>query len=247
MKLTLSEPGYLKDSIGIISELVNEARFKITGEGIELVAMDPANVAMVIYKLLSSCFTEYQLDGDVEIAINLANLKQILKRTKSNDLLTLEFGGDNQLKITLQNKQKRTFSIPIIELEEKEQKVPSLEFPAQIKMNSSMLVDSIEDVGIVAESVNFLAEKGMFTVKAEGDLSKATIDIPADEHTSIMMDTDRAKAKYSIEYLKKMITGSKLTDNVEVHFNQDYPLKLSYKVEDKVLLSFILAPRVEND
>ena len=54
MKLTLAEPKYLKDSISIISELVNEASFKITPEAIELVAMDPANVAMVIFKLLSS-------------------------------------------------------------------------------------------------------------------------------------------------------------------------------------------------
>ena len=29
MKLTLAEPNYLKDSVSIISELVNEASFKI--------------------------------------------------------------------------------------------------------------------------------------------------------------------------------------------------------------------------
>ena len=37
MRLTLTEPKYLKDSISIISELVNEARFKVTKESIELV------------------------------------------------------------------------------------------------------------------------------------------------------------------------------------------------------------------
>ena len=247
MKLTLAEPTYLKDSIAIISDLVNEARFKITPDGIELVAMDPANVAMVIFKLLSSCFTEYKLDSDVEIAINLANLKQILRRIKGNDMLTLEFAGENKLSIILQGKQKRTFSIPIIELEEKEQKVPALEFPAQIKMQSSVLNDSIEDASIVAESVNFIAEKNLFTIRAEGDLSKASVDIPADADTTILLDIDKAKAKYSIEYLKKMITGSKLSDVVEVNFNQDYPLKIEYKVKDKVLLAFILAPRVEHD
>jgi len=74
MKLSLAEPKYLKESITIISELVNEARFKLTSEGIELVAMDPANVAMVIFKLFSSCFTEYDVKKDTEIAINLSNL-----------------------------------------------------------------------------------------------------------------------------------------------------------------------------
>ena len=44
-----------------------------------------------------------------------------------------------------------------------------------------------------------------------------------------------------------MMNAGKLSDNVEIFFNQDYPLKLEYKVMDKLLLSFILAPRVEND
>ena len=58
MRLTLAEPKYLKDSISIISELVNEAKLKISKDGIELVAMDPANVAMVIFRLLPTAFTE---------------------------------------------------------------------------------------------------------------------------------------------------------------------------------------------
>ena len=57
MRLTLAEPKYLKESVSIISELVNEARFNINQDAIELVAMDPSNFAMVIFKLLSSAFT----------------------------------------------------------------------------------------------------------------------------------------------------------------------------------------------
>ena len=99
MRLALAEPKYLKDSISIISELVNEARFKITPNAIELVAMDPANVAMVIFKLLSSSFTEYDVKKETELAINLLNLKQILKNTEilslnSEEAKMLVKGGD---------------------------------------------------------------------------------------------------------------------------------------------------------
>ena len=38
---------------------------------------------MVIYKLLSSTFTEYVVEKDVEIAINLGNLKQIMRRIEA--------------------------------------------------------------------------------------------------------------------------------------------------------------------
>ena len=85
-------------------------------------------------------------------------------------------------------------------------------------------------------------------MKAEGDLSKAFIEIKADDVTAIKTESDeKFKSKYSLEYLKKMIAGSKIADDVSIYFNKDYPLKLEYKTVDKVMLSFILAPRVEND
>ncbi len=247
MKLTLAEPTYLKESITIISDLVNEARFKITKDALELIAMDPANVAMVIFKLLSSAFTEYNVKEDSEIAINLGNLKQILRRAKANDMVTLEI-AENKLRIQLKSNTTRTFNIPIIELEEKEQKVPDLKFPVNISMPCSQLNESVEDAGIVAESLSFEAEQKKFNILAEGDLSQVKIEIPADDATKIDVEgSSKIKSKYSIEYLKKMIGASKLTENVDLHFNKDYPLKLEYKELDKLMLSFILAPRVEND
>ena len=247
MRLTLAEPSYLKESITIISDLVNEARFKVTPNAIELVAMDPANVAMVIFKLLSSCFTEYDVEKDTEITINLSNLKQVLRRASPKDMLTIEL-EENRLKITLKSSTTRTFNLPIIELEEKEQKVPDLKFPVTIKTSSSILNEAIADVDIVGESVTFIAEPKKFTLHAEGDLNQAKIEIKEDEATKINTNSDeKVKAKYSIEYLKKMINGSKLSDEVTIQFNKDYPLKLEYKTVDKVMLSFILAPRVESD
>ena len=241
MRLTLAEPSYLKESISIISDLVNEARFKVTPDAIELVAMDPANVAMVIFKLLSSCFTEYDVRKDTEIAINLSNLKQVLRRASPKDMLTLEISDENRLKITLKSSTTRTFNLPIIELEEKEQKVPDLKFPVTVKTSSSVLNEAIADVDVVGESVAFIAEPEKFTLQAEGDGWW-------DDITKVSTNSDeKVKAKYSIEYLKKMISGSKLSEDVIIQFNKDYPLKLEYKTVDKVMLSFILAPRVEND
>jgi proliferating cell nuclear antigen len=248
MKLILAEPKYFKDSITIISELVTEAKFKVNSNGLELIAMDPANVAMVIFKMLSSCFTKYEVSEETELSINLNNLRQILKRAKADDVLTLETTEDNKLKIEMRSNTTRSFSIPTLEIEDKDQKVPELTFPLSVEMDSGQLTESIEDVSVVAESVTFLGEKTQLLVKAEGDLSKALIEIKPDDHTVIKTDSeDKFKAKFSLEYLKKMIAGSKLSDRVFLNFNTDYPLKMEYRIVDRLSLSFILAPRVDND
>ena len=247
MKLTLAEPKYLKDSISVISELVNEARFKINSDAMELVAMDPANVAMVIFKLLSSSFTEYDVKQPVDLSINLGNLKQILRRAKPSDMLSLEL-EENKLKVQLKGATTRTFSLPLIDTEDKEQKIPELSFPITITTPASMFNDAVDDVDIVAESVSFVADNKKLSVVAEGDLSRAHIEIMADDSTKIeAANMDKIKSKYSIEYLKKMMGGSKLADIVTIQFNKDYPLRIEYKAIDRAMLAFILAPRVEND
>ncbi|MEM4282307.1 MAG: proliferating cell nuclear antigen (pcna) [Candidatus Woesearchaeota archaeon] len=247
MRLVLADSSILKDSISIISELVNEAKFRISKDGLELVAMDPASVAMVIFKLLSSGFSEYSIDKEHHIALSLGNLKQILKRSGANDTIVLELSPDNKLLIELRGESRRVFSIPIVDFEEKEQKIPNLNFAATIQLPSTLLNDAIEDAGIVAEAVTFVAEPEKLSVFAEGDLAKANIEIKAGPATRISLEKPRIKAKYSIEYLKKMIAGSKLADTAALSFNQDYPLQLEYKIIDKLFLAFILAPRVESE
>lgn len=248
MRLVLADPTYLKDSITIISELVTEGRFKIKKNEIELIAMDPANVAMIIFRLLSSCFATYDVPEEKEINLNLTNLKQVLKRASAKDIVSLSVTNDNKLEVQLKSNTIRTFSIPLLELDEREQKVPTLTFPVNITLPSTTLNNAIEDVDIVAESVSFIAEPNKFSITATGDLSKANIEMNKGDDIKIDMENDKTiRAKYSIEYLKKIIQGSKISNEAALHFNDNYPLKVDYRVIDKVLISFILAPRVDND
>ncbi len=244
MKLTLAEPRFLKDSISIISDLVTEAQFKITPDCLELIAMDPASVAMVTFKLLSSCFSEYNVKEEQTIALNLNNFKQILRRA-TNCTITLEL-VDGYLKFIMNGRSVKTFMLPLIELEDSEKKIPTLDFKATIVTDSAILTEAIEDMDIIGESVSIEADNNLFKVSSKGDLSKADVEIKSDERTKIVAD-EKFKSKYSIEYLKKMIQGSKLAPQATLQFANDYPLKLEYKVLNKLQLVFILAPRVEND
>jgi proliferating cell nuclear antigen len=245
MKLVLAETKLIKEPITIISDLVTEAKFRIRKDAIEMIAMDPANVAMVIFRLLSSAFVEYTVKEETSIAINLNNLKQVLRRIKGSDNLTLEL-ADNKLKITLSGNTIRTFFLPLIDQQEKDHKEPELKFKTVIKCPSGMLNDAIEDVEIVAESVMFQSEDKRFIVSASGDSGKATVEIKAEDDVHIDI-AEKVKSKYSIEYLKKMIQGSKISGEVIIQFSKDYPLRLEYKELDKIQMAFILAPRIEND
>jgi proliferating cell nuclear antigen len=248
MKLTLAEPRLLVDSVGIISELVNDVRFKIDSNQIELIAMDPANVAMIIFKLLSSAFSEYKVEKPVTLAVSLESLKAILKRVKPADVLSMELDSEkNRLKVTLKSDGTRTFNLALIDVEDKEQRIPDLNFPVKVEMNSMALDDAVYDMDVVAESIALSAQKGKFVVEAESNMNDAHSEIVEDDQTKITGAKSEVRSKYSIEYLKKIIKGGKIAPRVVLQFNKDYPLRVDYLVKDKLSFSVILAPRVSND
>jgi len=248
MQLTLAEPRLLKESVNIISELVNEVTLKIDKDKIAIVAIDPANVAMVDFKLLSSAFVEYSVPKPQELAINLDHLKQVVKRAKPVDTITLSLDEEkNRVQIRLKGDTSRTFNIPLVNIEENEQTIPSLQFKTKVTLSSSRFDDAIEDMGIIAESVSLSTMPNKFTVKAESNMKDAKVELPATEETTIFLEGDQLSSKYSIEYLKKISKANKLADSVVLEFADDYPLRAEYKLLDKLQLSFILAPRVSSD
>ena len=247
MKLTLAESRLLKEPINIISELVNEVTLTIDPDKIEIIAMDPANVALVVFRLLSSAFIDYSLEKPVQISLNLDNLKQVLRRAKPSDTVILEI-EENKLRIELSGDSKRVFHLSLIKLDNQEQKIPSLSFSVTIETTALSFNEAIEDMDIVADSVLLSAEPSKFSIEATGTLSRAKVDLVSNEDTKInMKEENKVTSKYSLEYLKKIIKGSKLSGLASLYFSNNYPLKVQYKIQDKLDLEFILAPRVQND
>lgn len=247
MKLTLAEPRYLKDSISVISELVNEVRLKVGKDYLEVVAMDPANVAMVVFKLLSSAFIEYDVKKDCELCVSLDSLKNIVKRAKPSDTMTLSLDeNSNRLNILIKGESNRSFSLGLLDEEGKEQKVPELSFQVNVETSTLLFNEAVDDLDVVSDSISFLVDSGRFILQGDGNISSGRIELGEDTNVD-NKTTESIKSKYSLEYLKKISKAGKLTSNVSLSFGKDYPLLAEYKVVDKLLMRFILAPRVSND
>ncbi|MBS3153349.1 hypothetical protein J4426_02185 [Candidatus Woesearchaeota archaeon] len=101
--------------------------------------------------------------------------------------------------------------------------------------------------GVVSDAVLLGLEEANFSVQASGNMSNAKINLPASDDINIKLEGEKISSKYSIEYLRKIMKGAKLADNAYLYIGNDYPLKIEYRIRDKMSLQFILAPRVKND
>ncbi|MEM5861084.1 MAG: hypothetical protein QXL09_01850 [Candidatus Aenigmatarchaeota archaeon] len=244
-KAVLDDLSTFRDSIATISEIIEETQIKIKKNGIELIASDRAVVAVVDFKFSAKNFREYNYESDLAIGINLANLLQILKRARSSDI-TEFLVSDNKFIITLKGESTRRFSIPLLDIrEEIPQGIEKLVFPVKLEISSSALEDGIEDADLVSDALTFEVTKDALILKAEGDSSSSELIISKDK--AKFYGEKNAKATYSLDYLKKMIKGRKISENVIIEFDTNYPMRMTFERGSDIALSFILAPRIEEE
>ncbi|MEK6849971.1 MAG: proliferating cell nuclear antigen (pcna) [Nanoarchaeota archaeon] len=241
MLLKLDSPKILADLVSIISELVTEVRLKITKEGMSLTAIDPANIAMVHFKVPTELFSQFEIDKDEILGINLDSLKSVLRRSGIGSTLTLQ-REDNLFKLSIRDKIKRDFTLALIDIESEEKEMPKWEFKSVIKMDSQAFVEIVEDGLVVSDACTFIASPTSFVVESHG-LNSARAEFSSDE---VEIYSDNSTARFSLEYLNKFIKGAKISSRVTISFSDNHPMRIDFPTGN-VMLSFVLAPRVEQD
>ena len=241
MLLKLESPKLFSDIVTIISELVTEVKIKFDETGMSLTAVDPANVAMVHFRIPSDLFVEFNVDKPQSIGVNLDNLKAILRRCKPGSALTLQ-RHENILKIGILDRIRRDFNLALIDIDADDKEMPQWELNSVIKMNSDSFVEVIEDCLVVSDACSLIAEPNKFIVEAFG-INSARIEFSSDEAD---IASANSMARYSLEYLNKFIKGAKISNRVQISFSSNHPLRLDFST-GQVILSFILAPRIEQD
>ena len=193
MQLKLDSPKLLSDIVSIISELVNEVRLRVSKDGMSVTAIDPANVAMIYFKIPSDLFSQFELEKEEVLGVNLENFKAVLRRCQLGSSLTIA-REENRLKLGIQDRIKRDFSLALLDIEGEDKEMPKWEFKSVIKMDSEAFVEVIEDCGVVSDACTFISEPTKFIVEAAG-LNSARIEFTSDE---VEIYSDNSVSRFSL-------------------------------------------------
>lgn len=245
-KATISDVSLLRDSIDTISQLIGEGVFSLNKDGISLVATDRAMVAVVRFELKKDAFDDYKCEKETLIGVNIENLLQILRRAKSSDQIVLELEDNSKLKIEMKGEGTRRFSMPLLDISKGEiPEIDQLDFSAKMMIKTSVIEEGINDADIISDSVIFKTDGKEFTMKTEGDSS--SVESKIDKNSGLVeISGDSVRSRYALEYLKKMIKAGKMSETTSLQMGRDFPMKLEFVKPDKISMSFILAPRVED-
>lgn len=244
----MAESKVLKTCVGMMVNLIEEAAFKFTPDGIRMKAMDPSHIALVEFELPAAAFVEYNFKQPIVLGINLLEMNKIISRGKAEDELILELDEkQNRLGLTFKGVSTRRLSLPLIDVRETELPEPKLQFTAAAEVLAGVIQDGLKDAEIVGDNVRFeLSENGL-VISAESDKGTTELKLGKGDKGLVKLNVKQpARAMFNIKYLTDMTKGASSTDIITINLGTDLPIQLDFPVADgKGRLRFLLAPRIE--
>lgn len=246
VKARMSDTKVWKTCIGSMVNIIEEAAFKFTPQGIRMKAMDPSHIALVDFELPSNAFEEYNVKAPAVLGINLLEMDKILSRSKADDELTMEMDEkQSRLMITFRGKSTRKLSLPLMNIDEREFPEPKIPFQAEADVNAGVIQDGLKDAELVTDNVQFLVDEGTFLMKAEGDRGTSELKLSkGDEALAKFKVEQPVRAMFNIKYLSDMMKGASSADVVKIKLGTDLPVMIDFEIS-KGRLRYLLAPRIE--
>ncbi len=231
-----------KRMIDAINVLVSEGTFIFSRDGLRFRSTDPSVISMVDFFLPKEKFESYKVDNEMKIGLDLDYFSKILSRARKEDKLEFEI-SDATLKTVFKGKTKRSFSIPLLDLEYKELPIPKIEYNAELVLASKEINEFLKDAEIISTFIVFNVSPSKIFLSSSSSRGDFNHEIPKDSEIIKEFKVEKpTKSIFSIVYLKDIFKFA--MGGVKLFVGTDVPIKVSYKVEDADL-TYLVSPRAE--
>jgi len=243
----------LRECIESITAVADEAKLRLTETGLKLCAVDPANVAMVSFDLARDAFADYQFAKEggaeegaaIEIGIDFLKLLGILGFGGREDVL-LKLDERAQKLHTRMGSLAYTISLLDPAALRKEPKVPELEFPIQVVIETEEFRRTIRAAEKIGDHIVLGVDGDEFYMEVEGEMDKLRLGLRKEQLIHLTPGT--LHSLYSLDYVAAMSKGMSHAPHITLNLGKDYPLQIDFEVADgKGKVSYLLAPRIESE
>ena len=238
----------LKGLVNVISTLIDEVKFSISPEGMTLKAVDPAHVAMIELNIEAGAFESYQAD-QTEIGLDLDKVKDVLKRSSSGDVISMEQDeGYGRLIFRVGNITRRMNLVDTSSMNDP--KVPQLELSANIEVPVSELQRGIKASENISDHIALTITGDYFELACEGDTDSANLKLDKSQLISLSVSDGAPKycSLFPLDYFSNLVKAVPSDATVKIDLDNDYPVMLNFTLaEGKGSVKYLLAPRIESE
>jgi len=245
---------YFKSIVSFINNIVECANFKLNKDGVKIVSMDKAHVALLDCFIPSSFFSHYNFtDGqcDITLGINIELLMKILNHLKPEDELIFEYKGDSLDISFINEKYKKFYNIKLMDIDSDELCIQDCSSATGINIESKYLYEIIKDFNDIGEVVKFIVSKQRIDnenqnieLECTGDMTGLRMVLCNDDLT--LSNLQDISLEFSLKNLEIFSKGYNLNKFVNIEIDNNFPIKMSYQIISDGYINYFLAPRIED-
>ena len=248
-----------------VKDLLHHCNIHFDQNGLLIQAMDGNVVALVHVKFPAENFDQYFCERDLSIGIDIARTLRFFKNIDSTDSLQLFIKKEdpNYLGVCISSKQKNTiltFKEMLIDIDEDEIEIPSIEINDVITMQSADLhnycrmmkfAETVEITSINDQLV-FRCKKdrtemclrlGGQETPDEGEGDSEDLDTEGQEESEDQtIQQNVVRNTFLLKYLELFTKAYNLVSTVDIVLINDFPLILNYNIANLGVIKFCLAP-----
>ena len=241
----------LKEFIGTVGSLVDEAKLTVSEEGIQIKAVDPSHVAMIEANLIKSAFDKYEAKN-MEMGIDVDKFKNVLTVAGKDEMVNLEM--DDKLNRLVVNIGNLTRAMPLLDTSGMpDPKVPSLNLPSTVNVVVNEILQGLKASKTVSDHIALTTNKETFRLVCEGD-NLNSVDLSLGKEQLEKLDSiNEVTSLFSLEYFALMVNSLPADRILHINLGTDLPVKIDadLAVDDMTgaqgNVKFLLAPRIDRD
>ncbi|MCE4617325.1 MAG: hypothetical protein F7C32_01920 [Desulfurococcales archaeon] len=242
--------------VNTLSEVLDDARFVFTPEGVEAFGFDPAKTTFIEVFIPASTFLEYTLSTEgekAEVTLQLGKLKTYLKRGRRGDPVLLVADEENIfLEIEGTTIKRYVFHQPILPpLEESEVELvkKGMPYDAKIVFYAEVWRRVLRDAAAISDTLAIEAREDQFTLTASAEeygAGKMQVKLGLENTSVIEVEIKNdASSRYELQMLDKTQTPAKIADIMELAIKDRGPIELVFRSSDNTKIRFIGTPFLE--
>jgi proliferating cell nuclear antigen len=243
----------IKILVESLKEVLTDINLYFDTNGLKIMTMDNARVALVYVRLLRDNFEEYICETKNICGINMIYLFKLLKTVGNSDVLTLfiKKSLQNELGIRIENKEKNTITesyLKMLDISEEKLEIPNIQYDSVISMPSVDLQKYCRDLSVISNKVSISSTESKFILESNGDFASQKIIIGEAQNGLIFSKKNQNVSEtFDLKYLNSFTKSTNLCSTVEIFLKNEYPLIIEYNVANLGKLQYCLAPKIKDD
>ena len=237
-----------------LKEILIDANFEFSKEGIRIMKMDSSNTVLVHLKLHSENFESYKCDQPLTLGINMFNLFKLIRTIGNDDTLTISYDDSKLgvLNIRIENGNKNqvtNYVLNLMEIDIEKFDIEPEEFESEITMPSADFQKIVKDMNGLSETIEIKSISNKLIFSCDGDFASQDTEI-GETQNGITFTKNTGKiiqGKFSAKYLVSFTKFTNLCNTIQIYIKNDYPIIIQYACASLGTCKLALAPKFNND